>query len=325
MRLLVLGGTVFLGRHLVEEALARGHELTLFNRGQTNPELFPEAERLQGDRDGDLSALGGRRWDAVVDTSGYVPRSVRASAELLAGAVDHYTFISSISVYADFGRPPVEGAPVAELDDPANEDVQSDYGALKALCEGAVASALPGRSLVIRPGLIVGPEDPTGRFTYWPLRVARGGDVLAPGDPERQVQLIDARDLAAWILDLAERGASGTYNATGPAERLTMGGLLEACRSVAGTDARFVWAEEEFLVARGVEPWMELPLWLAGEEWAGMLAVQIGTALETGLTFRPLAETVRDTLEWARGNPRDYEAGLAPEREAELHKALRGR
>ena len=198
MKLLILGGTVFLGRHLVEAAQARGHQLTLFNRGQHNPELFAGVEKLRGDRSGDLSALRGRRWDAVIDTCGYIPRIVRASAELLADAVDHYTFVSSLSVYADTSRPGIdESAPVGQLADETVEDITGEtYGPLKALCEQAAGRALPGRVLTVRPGLIVGPHDPTDRFTYWPVRVARGGALLAPGRPERRVAFVDVRDLA---------------------------------------------------------------------------------------------------------------------------------
>jgi 2'-hydroxyisoflavone reductase len=206
MDLLVLGGTRFLGRHLVEEALGRGHQVTLFNRGESNPGLFPEVEELRGERGGDLSPLRGRRWDAAIDTSGYLPREVRRSAEILAGSAGHYTFVSSISVYEDFARTGIdEDAPVLEPPDP--EPVELDwelYGGLKVGCERAVEAAMPGRALVVRPGMIVGPHDYTDRFPYWRRRVAEGGDVLAPGDPERQVQLIDARDLAGWMLRMAE-------------------------------------------------------------------------------------------------------------------------
>jgi nucleoside-diphosphate-sugar epimerase len=209
MRLLILGGTAFLGRALVDDALGRGHELTLFNRGKTNPELYPEVERLQGDRDGDLTVLQGKTWDAVIDTSGYVPRVVGQSAELLADAVGHYTFISSISAYADFSQPGAdENAAVGKLEDESVEEIDGDtYGPLKVLCEEVVEKRLPGRTLIIRPGLIIGPHDPTDRFTYWPCRVERGGEVLAPGKPEKSVQFIDARDLAAWNLDMVEGGA----------------------------------------------------------------------------------------------------------------------
>src|SRR5688572_29497367 len=197
MRLLVLGGTKFLGRAVVEAAVARGHEPTLFHRGLTNPGLFPDLEHLRGDRDGGLAALQGRTWDAVIDPSGYVPRIVRASAELLADAVEHYTFISSISVYPSFPTPGMdESSPVGTLEDPTVEDVPAHYGPLKALCEQAAEAAMPGRVFHVRAGLIVGPNDPSDRFTYWPVRVAKGGDVLAPGSPERPVQIIDVRDLA---------------------------------------------------------------------------------------------------------------------------------
>lgn len=322
MKLLILGGTVFLGRHLVDAALARGHEVTLFNRGQHSPELFPDVEKLRGDRDGGLAALEGRTWDAVIDPSGYLPRVVRASAELLAGAVGHYTFISSISVYADMSAPGVtEDAPVGVLEDGRSELVAEHYGPLKALCEQAVEAALPGRALIIRPGLIVGPHDPTNRFTYWPARVARGGDVLAPGDGTLPVQVIDGRDLAEWTLDLVEAGTTGVLHVTGPAEPLTIRRLLDECERTVGDDARFVWVDEAFLEEQGVGPWMELPLWLpATTGMGGMAAVNIDRALAHGLRLRPLAETIRDTLAWDRERPADAPrpAGLAPEREREL-------
>jgi 2'-hydroxyisoflavone reductase len=324
MKLLVLGGTVFLGRHLVAAALARGHDVTIFTRGQHDADVPAGLERLRGDRDGDLRVLEGRRWDAAIDTSGFVPRIVRASAELLAGAVGHYTFISSISAYRDFATPGMdETSPVATLADEAAEEVNGDtYGPLKALCERAAEAAMPGRTLVIRPGLIVGPHDPTDRFTYWPHRVARGGEVLAPGRPERAVQLIDARDLAEWAVRMAEARRTGTYHATGPAEPLPMGRLLAACRSASGSDAAFTWVSDEFLLQHDADPWMELPLWIPETDasFAGFLAVDCRRALAAGLTFRPLAETVRDTLAWDATRPDDHEwkAGMKPEREADL-------
>jgi 2'-hydroxyisoflavone reductase len=324
VRLLILGGTVFLGRHLVDAALARGHAVTTFTRGQHSSELPPAVERLRGDRDGDLATLRGRRWDAAVDTSGYVPRVVRASAELLAGMVDHYTFVSSVSAYRDFSAPGMdERAPVATLADPSVEEVTGDtYGALKALCEQTAEAALPGRVLVVRPGLIVGPYDPTDRFTYWPHRVARGGEVLAPGRPQRPIQFIDARDLAGWIIGMAEAGRVGTYNATGPDAPLAMARLLEECCAAASSDAAFTWVGDEFLLAQQVGEWMELPLWIAESDadHAGFLAVSCGRAIAAGLTFRPLDETVGDTLVWdaTRPSDHDWKAGLRPEREAEL-------
>lgn len=324
MKLLILGGTVFLGRHLVEAALARRHIVTIFNRGKANPDLFPEVEKLRGARDGDLTALQGRRWDAVIDTSGYVPRVVRASAELLANAADHYTFISSISAYADFSKPDFdESTPVGTLSDENVEEVNGDtYGPLKALCEQAVEQAMPGRTLVIRPGLIVGPYDPTDRFTYWPHRVAQGGEVLAPGRPERQIQIIDARDLADWTLRMVEAGHTGVYHATGPDDALTMGRLLETCKAIGKSDARFAWVSESCLLEAGVTPWMELPLWIPESDASttGFLRANVSKAISAGLTFRPLTETVQDTLAWDTARPadREWRAGLKPERERQL-------
>ena len=322
MKILVLGGTLFLGRHLVEAGLERGHEVTLFNRGRTGAGLFPEVEKLQGDRDaGDLEALRRRRWDAVVDTSARVPRWVRDAAGLLAGAVEHYTFVSSISVYADTSRPGTdEAAPVHTLADETVEDITSAevYGALKVLCERAAEKAMPGRVLSVRAGLIVGPYDPTGRFTYWVHRIARGGDVLAPEPRDQTVQLVHGRDLADWIIGMADRRETGVFNATGPKRPLTMDGLLEAIREASGSDARLSWADERFLVESGVEEWSELPLWLApgaNPESASFMAVDVRKALAAGLRFRPLAATIRDTLEGAETSPA---AGLDPDREREL-------
>ncbi len=327
MKLLILGGTVFLGRHLVEAALERGHQVTLFNRGQHNPELFPNVEKLRGDRDPNvgegLFALAGRRWDVVIDTCGYIPRIVQASAELLAGAVARYVFISSLSVYADFSQPGMdESAPVAVLEDPTVEKVTGEtYGPLKALCEQAAEAALPGRVLNIRPGLIVGPHDPTDRFTYWPVRVGRGGQVLCPSGPDYPEEMIDARDLAEWTIRMAEEGKTGVYNATGPDYDLTLGEILETSRRVSGSDAAFVWVDSEFLLKQGVQPWMEMPLWIGeSPEYAGFARVSCSRAVADGLTYRPLAETIQDTLDWAASRPEDYEwrAGLTAEKEAEL-------
>jgi 2'-hydroxyisoflavone reductase len=325
VKLLVLGGTRFLGRAVVEDALARGHQVTLFNRGETNSELFPEAEKLRGDRSADLSQLSGRSWDAVIDPSGYVPHVVRASAELLADAVDHYVFISSISAYADQSGPNDEDSRLAELGDwPADELVMTEeggnYGPLKVLCEQAVAEVFSNRHATIRSGLLVGAHDPTGRFTYWPHRVARGGDVLAPGPPERKVQLVDVRDSASWILNVTEQCVSGTFNATHPG--LPWEGVLETARETTGSDATFVWVDDDFLADHEVGEWMELPMWLRDPEWVGMHMADVTKALDAGLTFRPLEETIREALELAE--PTD-DAGLAPEREAELLRAWKGR
>jgi 2'-hydroxyisoflavone reductase len=322
MRLLVLGGTQFLGRHVVESALARGHEVTIFNRGQTHPELFPGVERLIGDRDGGLSALEQGEWDAVVDTSGYVPRLVRASAELLEPRVGRYLFVSSISVYADVSQPGVdEDSPVGQLEEETEEYRGPAYGPLKALCEQAVEGLYGERATIVRPGLIVGPWDPTGRFTYWPARIAAGGDVLAPEPRDAAVQVIDGRDLADFLVLLLEEDVAGTYNATGPEEPLRFEEVLDECRRVADSDARFVWTPAEWLVEQGVQPWMELPLWLGGDpEYAGHSRIDVSRAIQAGLRFRPLERTIADTLAWYRSGdaPIDPPAGLERAREQEL-------
>ena len=318
MRLLVLGGTKFLGRAAVEAALARGHEVTLFNRGETNPELFPEVEKLRGDRTdpGGRRLLKGREWDAVLDPSGYIPSVVRASAEGLADETAHYLFVSSISVYASLAEPVDEESPVSELgelpDDKLTEDY-SNYGPLKALCERAVADVFGERQASVRPGLIVGANDPTGRFTYWPHRVARGGRVLAPAPPETQVQFIDAKDLGAWLVDLSERRAGGVYNATHAGRSFRE--VLETCSEVSGSDATFEWVPPDVLNEHEVGEWMELPLWISDPDAVAMHEVDVSRAVAAGLTFRPLEETVRDTLEHATTVDG---VGLTPEREAEL-------
>jgi 2'-hydroxyisoflavone reductase len=301
MRVLVLGGTVFVGRHVVEEALRRGHALTLFNRGESGPELYPGVEQLRGERSGDLAALRGRSFDAAIDTSGYFPGDVERSAQLLAPSVGGYVFVSTRSVYADVSVPGRnEDAPLAELPEgaPLDELGPGSYGPLKALCEREVERAFGERAAILRPGLIVGPYDPTNRFAYWPRRIAMGGDVLAPAPPEAAVQVIDARDLAAFALDLLEREVGGTYDVVAPAGTLTLGGVLETCRAVSASDARLVWVDAAFLLERGVEPWTELPLWTPGPEHAGFQRGDVSRALAAGLRVRPLAATAADTLAW---------------------------
>jgi 2'-hydroxyisoflavone reductase len=339
MKLLVLGGTVFVGRHIVERALARGDEVTLFNRGRHGSELFPEVEKLRGDRDGDLRPLAGRAWDAVVDTSGYFPRIVGASARALADRVEHYTFVSSGSVYSDTARPGIdEGAPVHTLPPAAPEELATPeaYGAFKALSEQAAEQAMPGRVLSVRAGLIVGPHDPTNRFTYWVTRIVRGGHVLAPEPRDQPVQIVDARDLADWILRLADRRAAGVFNAAGPERPYTLEELLIGICAAVESDAQLVWVDERFLAEAGVEAFQDLPLWLAPgshPELAGFLAVDVSRALAAGLRFRPLAQTVRDTLAWAQlesPGPKDVgvrlsPAGLPAERERELLESWRRR
>jgi 2'-hydroxyisoflavone reductase len=300
-RILILGGTGFLGPHVVDAARARGHTITLFNRGKTHPGLFPDVEKLHGDRDGHLEALVGRGWDAVVDTSGYVPRIVRASAELLAPHVGHYIFVSTVSVYATEDKVGAdETAPVGTIDDPTTEQVtDKSYGPLKALCEQAAEAAMPGRVANVRPGLIVGPGDPTGRFTHWPARMADGGDVLAPGDGTTPVQYIDGRDLGAWLVRIAEDRTVGVYNAFGPEQRATMRQALDACNHAAGDRAHLVWVDAAFLAAQNVSEWGDMPMWAdAKGENAGFGTRANQRAIAAGLTFRPTEQTARDTLAW---------------------------
>ena len=321
MRLLIIGGTRFAGRHLVEAALARGHTLTLFNRGQSNPELFPQVEQLHGDRTESLTSLQDRTWDAVIDASGYVPRHVRRSAAALAAATDRYVFISTVSVYAeDNPRGMDETAPLATLSDETVEEVSGEtYGGLKVLCEQAVERALPERVLIIRPGLIVGPHDPTDRFTYWPYRIAQGGEVLAPGQADQAVQIIDGRDMAEWIVKMLEEKRTGIYNAVGPEHLLTTRGLLEACVAVCNPQAHLTWVSEEFLINAGAQPWSEIPVWVP-EQDAAFDTVSNAKAVAAGLKFRPLVETIGDTLAWAKTRPSDHawHAGMTRERETEL-------
>ena len=329
MKILIIGGTLFLGRHLVDSALARGHKVTLFNRGKSNPNLFPHVETIHGDREHDINKLLGRAWDAVIDTSGYVPRIVRLSAQGLERSVGRYVFISSISVYSSLSKIGIdENDPVGKIEDESFEEITGEsYGPLKALCEKAVQEIYKERALIIRPGLIVGPHDPTDRFTYWPVRVARGGDVLAPEKPDVPVQIIDVRDLSDFIIRLMEEKASGVYNATGPDHELTLGTMLDTCKQVSDSEPRFHWASVDFLADNKVEAWSDMPVWLpsSGDE-AGVSRMDISKAIKAGLTFRPLEETVRDTLEWADTRPSNHEwrAGITLEREADLLAAMKG-
>lgn len=321
MNLLILGGTRFLGRAIAEAALERGDRITLFHRGQSNPDLFPDAEHIIGDRDGGLDGLAGRQWDAVIDTSGYVPRIVEQSARLLAPTVGHYTFISSLSVYANPSQTNMaEDAALAAIEDETVEEITGEtYGALKVLCENVVTEVFGEHGLLVRSGLIVGPHDPTDRFTYWPVRLQRGGEVLAPGTPDAPVQFIDVRDIAAWAVDATERGLSGPFNVTGPATRLTMGELLAACRDAAAQSSDLTWVTDSFLQSHEVAPYSDLPLWVPAE-FAGYGTFNIDKALASGIAYRPLADTVRDTLAWHDTRPEDHEwrAGLSAEREAKL-------
>lgn len=328
MRLLILGGTQFLGRHFADQAVAAGHDVTVFHRGKTAPGSVAGATEVLGDRDGGLGALGTATFDAVIDTSGYLPRVVRQSAEAFRGRTPYYLFVSTISVYADFSRAGIqEGAATIVLDDPASEDVSAHYGGLKVLCEQAVLDVVGAeRTCLVRPGLIVGPLDPTDRFTYWPMRLGRPGPVLVPGRPGQRVQWIDVRDLAAWMLRLAEAGTTGVFNATGPATPCTFGAFLEGTMDALGRHPRLVAADETFLLDSGVAQWMDLPMWLAAQSnMDGMLKADIRAALDAGLTLRPLGETVRDTAAWAQtaGRWRSRTTGLRPARERELLAAHR--
>jgi len=327
MKLLIIGGTRFLGRAIAAHALDRGHELTLFHRGQSNPELFPEATHILGDRDGDLGLLDGMSFDACIDTCGYFPRIVRASAEALADKVQQYAFVSSVSVYADPNPDRTdETAALATLDDPTIEEITGEsYGPLKALCEAEVSKVFGERAILVRPGLIVGPHDTTDRFTYWPWRMAQGGAVLAPGRQDRGIQLIDVRDLGAWIVTLVESGASGAFNATSQPGDLTMTQMLDTCVRVAGTNAKAQWIPDEFLLQHEAGPWMELPLWIpeSAPIAKGFFSFVSDRAIEQGLTLRPLEETIQATLDWVQTRTVDYEwkAGMARDREDEILKA----
>jgi len=330
LRILILGGTGFTGPYQVRYALSRGHKVTIFNRGKTHPgELPAEVEQLVGDRNGKLDALKDRQWDVVIDNPTTLPAWVRDAAQILKGSVDRYVFISTVSVYGEVKQGVDESAPVEiyQGPDPYKETLEAmrasgykTYGPLKALSEREAEMWFPGKTLVIRPGLIVGPRDETDRFTYWPVRIDRGGEVLAPGDPKDPVQFIDARDLAEWTIRMAENRESGIYNATGPAKPLGIGGMLDEIKKAEKSNANFTWVNEEFLTQQKVEPWSDMPVWTGKD--SGLTRTNISRALTKGLTFRPLAGIARDTLSWFKSLPEDRQsklrAGLMPEREAEV-------
>jgi nucleoside-diphosphate-sugar epimerase len=330
LRILVLGGTRFIGLHMTALALERGHTLTFFNRGKTKTDRYPEVERIKGDRNGEIDGLKNREWDVVVDNSGYVPRHVRLTAELLASQVRQYVFTSSISVYPDFSVPRDEKSPVGKLPDETIEKVDGDtYGPLKALCEQAVEKALPGRATVIRPGLIVGPDDNTDRFTYWPARAARGGEFIAPGTAKDPFQIIDVRDLAAFTLIVIEKNITGTFNLVSNVNDFRFGQLTDACIAAANRQAKpasaphATWIPTEFLEEQKVEPWSEMPVWLPakGEE-AAFAGTSNSAALAQGLKISPLTKTVDDTLAWHLTRPAEerekLKAGIAPDKEASV-------
>lgn len=341
MKILILGGTGFTGPFQVRYALARGHQVTVFNRGKTHPgELPKEAEQLIGDRNGQLDALKGRKWDVVIDNPTTLPVWVRDAAQILKGNVDRYVFISTISVYSDNSKPGMdETGPLAKYE---GEDAMKEtsatlrasnfglYGPLKVQSEKEAEKWFPGKTLVIRPGLIVGPGDESDRFTYWPVRIERGGEILAPGNPTDPVQFIDARDLAEWTVRMVEQGTTGIFNATGPAKKLTMGGMLDGIKAVANPQARFTWVDAKFLEEQKVSPWGDMPVWVppVGES-AGFAEVSIKRALDKGLTFRSLSDTTRATLEWFKKQSAERQAklraGIKPEREKEVLAAWHAR
>ncbi|KIL52172.1 NAD-dependent epimerase/dehydratase family protein [Jeotgalibacillus soli] len=321
MKILILGGTQFLGRHMTEAALKAGHEVTLFNRGKTNQQLFPNVKKLIGDRNDDLKTLKKGVWDAIIDISGYVPSQVKATTELLQKRVNHYTFISTVSVYEDFSNGPVneENTSLAELTEETEEINGETYGPLKSQCEEIVRSRFREQSLVIRPGLIVGPYDHTDRFTYWVYRIGEGGTVLAPGEPDREIQWIDARDLTEWVIRMVEQQATGTFNAAGLSA--SMENLLNTVQRVTNADAQIEWVADDFLVEKEIGAFVDMPFWIPKNKKypTGFVLADASKAMTQGLTFRPIEETVSDTYMWqAAREDHKWRAGLSNEKEKEL-------
>ena len=330
LRILILGGTGFTGPYQVRYAVERGHHVTVFNRGRRQADIPDSVVQLIGDRNGQLDALKGKTWDVVIDVPSTYPRWVRDAATLLKDSAKQYVFISTISVYADTSKPGIdESGPLATMPDPTVEEMRY-YGAMKALAEAEAEKAFPGRTTVIRPGLIVGPGDMSDRFSYWPVRIDRGGEILAPGDGTDPVQFIDVRDLAEFIIRMVEQGATGIYNATGPKSPLTMAEMLYGIRAVTTSDVKWTWVPVEFLQEQKVAPWGDMPVWVPGTgASAGFARIDISKALAKGLTFRPLADTAEATLAWYRTQPAERQAalraGIKPEREAEVLAAWHAR
>jgi 2'-hydroxyisoflavone reductase len=324
MKLLILGGTQFVGRYIVQSALDRSHEVTLFNRGKTNADLFPTVERLVGDRGSattpsDLSALKGGKWDAVIDVNGYIPRQVRETIEATAGNIGHYTFISSVSVFEDLTVNQLdESFPLAKWPETVPADSEQitgeTYGPLKVACEQTVSALMPGHDLNVRPGLVIGPDDHTDRFTYWPVRAAKGGEMLLAGDPPgHYMSLIDARDLADFTVLATEQQMTGAFNATSPGIRL--GEIAETSKAVSGSDVQFTWVSDDFLIAQNVGQWSELPLWIPSD-----INPNVNKVLQAGMKIRPIADTIRDLLAWDAARPADTQRRFTftPEREREV-------
>jgi 2'-hydroxyisoflavone reductase len=324
MKILVIGGGIFVGRAVLEAAQARGHAVTVFNRGRATAAFPPGVEWIKGDRDADLGGLGGRTWDAVIDTCAYLPRQVESLLQALAGRMGHYQLVSSVSAYASLAEPGGdEGRPTAPaLVAVPGQMTPETYGPLKSMCEHAALQAGPRGTSLVRPGIIVGPWDPTGRFTHWVRRLAAGGEVLAPGDPAAPLQVIDVRDVAALMVAIVEGGLTGAYNAVGPAAPLTWGDMLAESARALGVPASFTWVDDAFVAEHKVGGWADLPLYLpaAAEKFAGMYRIDGTRARRHGLRLRPLGETVADLARWlqdpaAAGVKR---MGLSPERETEL-------
>jgi 2'-hydroxyisoflavone reductase len=322
MKVLVLGGTGYLGPEVVQSLVAAGHTVTLFNRGRTNKDLFPDLEKLVGDRNGDLAALKGRRWDVVVDVHASQPKWVQATCDLLQKSCKVYVFVSTVSVYNDFSSPGItEAGPMFEDDqslDTVDRVTNENYGPMKVRSESIVRTRFPGANTIVRPGLIVGPTDPTDRFTWWPVRVDQGGEVLAPGDGKDAVQFIDVRDLGAFIAKLVTDGHAGTFNATGPAGELSMAEFLYGCKAATGNKVSFVWADAGWLLEQGVAPFADVPMWAPGAEMIGFMRIDCSKAQDVGLTHRPLAQTAMDTIAWAKTRPDTYkwQAGWSADKEA---------
>lgn len=326
--LLILGGTGFIGPHLTDEAKRRGWKVTHFNRGKTAHGDLTNVETLIGDRKGQLDALRGRKWDVVIDDTGYIPKYVKMSAELLAPNVGYCLYISSISAYAGFASPNDEHSALGKLSDPETDKITNDtYGPMKVLCEQYSAEAFKGRMSIVRPGYIVGPLDPTDRFTYWPVRFSKGGEMLAPGTSGDPIQVIDVRDLSAFMMSLVEARTNGTFNADSPPRAFTMGGLIAASQKASPkADTKVSWVPEDFLATQSKPDDLDLPIWAPTKgEYAGASLTSVATAAKAGLRSRPLEVTVRDTLAWFETLPPERQAklksGIDAAKEAELLKA----